>query len=385
MSVYTSKHEGVIRSHAGNGTFCVGGWQYYEANLPTGGVDANGTPVYAIYDIPFSTVMYAVNDAGVGSELRMTPASLSLSAANATLENVTVWSANSILTRGYADTRYGNATHNHTTEQVAGLDHALGLMLTSINEVQTSADGKVPLTSTHCNGTFTSTANIPYKLHWSSKDGVKHLDLGVDSHDAMSLTFTSMEAGLPELGGWIALNEGGTSSDRGRVDVMLAKVDGGIMYQTGLAVYQDRIERIQLTGTPSWTADSLITKGYADTRYLTSVQPTLTAYRETYATAAIAAGSLTLDLATSNIFRTDLNANITTMTITGADATKACSFTLVLTASGTARVVQWPTSIKWPGGTAPALTTTAGKKDVFSFLSFDGGFSWLGFTGGLNL
>jgi hypothetical protein len=108
MSVFTSKHKGVIQSFAGagNGTFCVGGWQYYEANLPTGEVDANGTPLYAIYDIPQSTVMYAVDDTGDGCEIKMTPAGYNLSSANATLDNVTVWSANSILTRDYADGRY---------------------------------------------------------------------------------------------------------------------------------------------------------------------------------------------------------------------------------------------------------------------------------------
>jgi len=108
MSVFTSKHKGVIQSFAGagNGTFCVGGWQYYEANLPTGEVDANGTPLYAIYDIPQSTVMYAVDDTGNGCELKMTPASYQLSSANATLNNVTVWSANSILTQDRGDGRY---------------------------------------------------------------------------------------------------------------------------------------------------------------------------------------------------------------------------------------------------------------------------------------
>ena len=106
MSVFATKHKGVIQSFAGNGTFCVGGWQYYEANLPTGEVDANGTAIYAIFDIPQSTVMYAVDDAGSGCEIKMTPASYNLSSANATLSNVTVWSANSILTRDYADARY---------------------------------------------------------------------------------------------------------------------------------------------------------------------------------------------------------------------------------------------------------------------------------------
>jgi hypothetical protein len=37
--------------------------------------------------------------------------------------------------------------------------------------------------------------------------------------------------------------------------------------------------------------------------------------------------------------------------------------------------------VRWAGGTAPALTATAAKTDVLSFLS-DGTY-WLGFVGGL--
>jgi len=39
--------------------------------------------------------------------------------------------------------------------------------------------------------------------------------------------------------------------------------------------------------------------------------------------------------------------------------------------SGGSRTVTWPTSVKWPNGTAPTLTTTASKADVFSFV-YDG-------------
>src|SRR5205823_4505982 len=32
------------------------------------------------------------------------------------------------------------------------------------------------------------------------------------------------------------------------------------------------------------------------------------------------------------------------------------------------RTVTWPTKVKWPGGTAPTLTTTASQADMFAFL-----------------
>lgn len=43
----------------------------------------------------------------------------------------------------------------------------------------------------------------------------------------------------------------------------------------------------------------------------------------------------------------------------------------------------WPASVKWAGGSAPTLSTDARAFDVFSFLTTDGGSTWLGFEGGL--
>jgi hypothetical protein len=58
-------------------------------------------------------------------------------------------------------------------------------------------------------------------------------------------------------------------------------------------------------------------------------------------------------------------------------------FTLLLLQDATgSRIPTWPTSVRWPAGTAPTLTTTAGRTDVISFIS-DGTY-WLGFVGGLN-
>jgi len=65
------------------------------------------------------------------------------------------------------------------------------------------------------------------------------------------------------------------------------------------------------------------------------------------------------------------------------------SFTLVVN-SATAGAITWQTGathygqIKWPSGTAPTLSTTANKLDVFSFLSTDWGTTWLAFNAGQN-
>lgn len=116
-----------------------------------------------------------------------------------------------------------------------------------------------------------------------------------------------------------------------------------------------------------------------------ATQPKLQAYRETVTTPAISTGTLTLDLSGSNVFVVTLNANITTLTISNPAASgTASSFTLVLAANGTAYTVTWPASVLWAGGTAPTLTSTNGKSDVFTFVTTNGGTSYLAFKSGQN-
>lgn len=101
---------------------------------------------------------------------------------------------------------------------------------------------------------------------------------------------------------------------------------------------------------------------------------------------SISGGTLTIDLNTASVFTVDLTANITTLTLNNVQsAGRASSFVLVLTADGTSRSVIWPESFKWPSGTAPTVTSTNGKKDVYIFFTVDGGTSWQAFISGQNL
>ena len=106
---------------------------------------------------------------------------------------------------------------------------------------------------------------------------------------------------------------------------------------------------------------------------------------EVSASAAISAGTLTLDLSAAGVFYVSLNAAITTLTISNTQTAGSSAFTLIFTADGTPRTVTWGGSILWPGGTAPTLTSTNGKEDIFSFVTIDGGTTWFSFVGGQNL
>jgi hypothetical protein len=84
-----------------------------------------------------------------------------------------------------------------------------------------------------------------------------------------------------------------------------------------------------------------------------------------------------------------LNGSVQQLTLTGSTTFTfpavggGKQFLLMLTQDATgSRLATWPSTVRWAGGTAPTLTTTAAKTDVISFLS--NGSYWLGFPGGLN-
>ncbi len=71
-------------------------------------------------------------------------------------------------------------------------------------------------------------------------------------------------------------------------------------------------------------------------------------------------------------------------TLTFPSPAAGVSFTVALKQDATGgRTVTWPGSIIWPGAVTPTVTATAGRTDIFTFLSLLGG-SWLGTTAGQN-
>ncbi len=114
-------------------------------------------------------------------------------------------------------------------------------------------------------------------------------------------------------------------------------------------------------------------------------RPRFTDYAETYSTPAISAGVLTLNIENGNVFRVSRNANISTLTISNPSGTgNACSFTLIFDANGTSYTVTYPAAVKWPSGTAPTITTTASRSDMFVFYTNNAGTTWYAMVAGQN-
>lgn len=106
--------------------------------------------------------------------------------------------------------------------------------------------------------------------------------------------------------------------------------------------------------------------------------PTVTNYTETLYTANTST-AITVSLANGTVQNLTLTGNAT---ITMPTATAGKSFMMILSQDATgSRTVTWSTVV-WPSATAPTITSTASKRDIFSF--FSDGTSWFGATIGQN-
>ena len=93
-----------------------------------------------------------------------------------------------------------------------------------------------------------------------------------------------------------------------------------------------------------------------------------------------------ISLNTGGSFSLLLSGN-TTISFADAPATGSSGFSLKVTqdAGGSGFTVTWPASVKWPAGTAPVLTATANKSDVFVFTTDDDGASFVGLVAGKDI
>jgi hypothetical protein len=92
--------------------------------------------------------------------------------------------------------------------------------------------------------------------------------------------------------------------------------------------------------------------------------------------------TVTFDLSTS-LHRVTLAGN-RTLALSNETVGQTFVLRIIQDNPGGSRIPVWFTTIKWAGGSAPTLTTTAGKTDVFGFICTSAG-NYDGFVIGLNL
>jgi uncharacterized protein YjbI with pentapeptide repeats len=277
------------------------------------------------------------------------------------------------LTISSANATYSVLGHTHSIANVTGLQTALDAKLETSNFTYASLTGKpstfAPSAHTHAISEVTGLQTA--------------LDLKLPS---ANFTYANI-TGTPNL------------------TVYLTTANATAIYQPlGNYATTSCLTFANLTGKPTTLSGYGITDGYSTSNpsgYITAgansftgtqnlqdnvlIRAKLRDYSESVSSPTISSGTLTLNLETSNIFTVSLNAAITTLTISNPPASgSGGSFTLIFTADGTARAVTWPAAIKWASGTAPTITSTSGKVDSFAFFTSDGGTTWQGYIGGQN-
>ena len=179
---------------------------------------------------------------------------------------------------------------------------------------------------------------------------------------------------------------------------------------TSLAGELERIRYIlkQITGTAQWYIDPAIALSalaatyqpldaetskldVAETRSASInfadnelIRPKIKDYGEVLnAIGSIGGGTQDIDLELGNTVSGTVDTSTTTFTFSNPPATGISgSFTLTLT-NGGSQTVNWPASVDWAAGNAPALT--ASGIDSLVFYTMDAGTIWYGFVAGLDM
>jgi hypothetical protein len=346
MPFSSSKHKGYVSNYTGNGVHCIGAFEYYQINDPTGTIDPL-TGQVRVVDIATRIGFYSSDDAGANySEIVVNKGNLALSANNATLSNVTVWGSDSILTQGRGDGRYATPSCL-TYTNITGTPN-LSLYLTTANAASTY------YLATNPTGYITASC-----LTYGNITGTPNLSLYLTTANAAltylpsaNFSFANITGKPTTLSGY-GITDGLTTSNASATYATISSLSSYATLTTNT-----------FTGQQNFGSNILD-------------KPRLQALRESYSSPTISSGTLTLDLSVANNFYTSLNAAITTLSITNVPAsTMEASFKLELTSDGTARAITWPGSFTWLSGSAPSVPSTNGAKTVLIGYTKDGGTSW---------
>lgn len=134
------------------------------------------------------------------------------------------------------------------------------------------------------------------------------------------------------------------------------------------------------TAAGTWTADQTFSS--ADLKMADNLveRPEIKDFGITHNAITSTSNAITADCSTGNSFYHLLTEN-TTFTLSNPPASGTFGQMTIYVkqdGAGGAYTVTWPASVKWPGGTAPTITTSNDAIDQVTLTTIDGGTTWLG-------
>jgi hypothetical protein len=143
---------------------------------------------------------------------------------------------------------------------------------------------------------------------------------------------------------------------------------------TGLLSFND-LEITASGGTSNISVPFGIAINIEDNRF---IRPVLDDYAIQHQTAGSVSNVLDIDFEDGNSAYVALTENVTTMTLSNPPASgRLGQLEIEILQDSVARTIAWPASVKWPGGTAPDISTT-NSTHLVHLRTRDGGTTYLG-------
>lgn len=134
--------------------------------------------------------------------------------------------------------------------------------------------------------------------------------------------------------------------------------------------------------SPTFTTQITVPKLVAATN--TSINVAAGSYNTIQTYTPSIAGTATLDCSLGNVHHITMPAGNITIALSNTTAGQCIIIRILQDGTGS-RTVTWFTTIKWAGGSAPTLTTTASKADTFGFEVTTAGSAYDGYVVGQNI
>jgi len=224
-------------------------------------------------------------------------------------------------------------------------------------------------------GVGTTTTDKAFKVQSSSGTEL----LGVTTTGRLGIGTTNPQ-GLLDVNGQLISNQFALSG--------VGTINAGIITATSTL-------RAGVGGTVFHASGSAVGVGTVTPRATFDVDGStrLKTYFEAVQSVSPTANVVTIDLSQAQTFDVDVTSTITQFTITNIPS-ESSSFTLKVTQDSTGGYAVGIDTFKdsggaaipvyWSGSVIPIVTTTADKTDIYTFITFDGGSSFYGVSGGQN-